>query len=52
MSDHAEAVATKMAELGELYGADVAADIATWPELTDSQKAGLSLILGAYRAAT
>lgn len=45
MSDQGAALAAATAELAELYGAAVEAEVETWPELTESQKADLSLIL-------
>jgi len=44
-SDQAAALAAATAELAELYGAAVEAEVETWPELTESQKADLSVIL-------
>jgi hypothetical protein len=43
--DHAAAIAAKMAELDELHGDWIREQVATWPPLTEAQRADLALIL-------
>jgi hypothetical protein len=52
MNDHAAAIAKAMAELEELYGDRIKAEVATWPPLTLEQRAELALLLISDQAAT